>query len=174
MPTVLHEALIEMFRHRPTLAAELLTGVLGLGLPTFGQARVDAGEFTDLTPTEYRADTVVVLSSDESPVLAIVVEVQMRRDGDTPAGATGARAGSGPRRHRRRAGPLVTGAGGPVGDRTGVVEGEANALLTVLETRGVHVTETARTRITECRDPEQLDTWLRRAITVDSVDALFA
>lgn len=297
MPTVLHEALIEMFRHRPTLAAELLGGVLGVGLPAFGQVRVESGEFTDLTPTEYRADTVVVLSADGAPVLAVVVEIQMRRDRDKrfswpvylislrarlrcptvllvvcvdeavaawcarpiELGHPGLRLSPlvlGPdqvpvvtEREQARQSPelavmsamahggdparrdvldALVGAisvvneqhstlysdivlaalpaaahryleelmssglheyqsefvrryvfqgrveGRQEGLEEGVVRGEAKALLTVLETRGVALDDTARTRIAECHDPEQLDAWLRRAITVASVDELFA
>jgi hypothetical protein len=40
------------------------------------------GEFTDLTPTEYRADAVVVLTAADAPVLAVVVEAQLRKDRD--------------------------------------------------------------------------------------------
>lgn len=46
----------------------------------------------------------------------------------------------------------------------------ADAVLTVLETRGVHVSEPFRERIRACSDREQMDTWLRRAITATSID----
>jgi hypothetical protein len=72
MPSTLHEALIEMFRHRPSLAAELLADALGFDLPAYQQARVEPGGFTDLTPTEYRADAVVLLTVADVPVLAVV------------------------------------------------------------------------------------------------------
>ncbi|MBV9315558.1 MAG: hypothetical protein JO100_17915, partial [Pseudonocardia sp.] len=78
----LHEMLVEMFRHRPQLAAELLTGALGVDLPEHEQVRVDTGECTDVVPTQYRADAVVVLMAADQPVLAVVVEVQLGRDGD--------------------------------------------------------------------------------------------
>jgi len=80
MPSHLHEALVEMFRDRPALAAELLTGPLGVAVPAFGQAGLSSGELTDLTPTEYRADAVVTLTAGDSPVLAVVVEAQLRAD----------------------------------------------------------------------------------------------
>jgi len=63
MPSSLHETLVEMFRHRPSLAVELLVGALGMDLPAHERARVEAGEFTDVAPTEYRADAVVVLTA---------------------------------------------------------------------------------------------------------------
>ena len=81
MPSSLHETLVEMIRHRPSLVAELLGRVLAVDLPVHRSARVEAGEFTDVSPTEYRADLVVVLADGDRPVTAVVVEVQLRPDG---------------------------------------------------------------------------------------------
>ncbi len=39
-------------------------GVLGVPVPEFGHAQLDATDCTDLAPTEYRADAVVVFSGD--------------------------------------------------------------------------------------------------------------
>lgn len=69
-----------MFRDRPALAADLLTGPLGITVPAFEQARLSAGELTDVAPTEYRADAVVTLNAAGKPVLGVVVEVQLSRD----------------------------------------------------------------------------------------------
>jgi hypothetical protein len=80
MPSHLHEILIEMFRDRPTLATELLRGPLHIAVPDFDEARLSAGELTDVAPTEYRADAVVTLADEGSSVLAIVIEVQLRAD----------------------------------------------------------------------------------------------
>jgi hypothetical protein len=81
MPSYLHEVLVEMFRDRPALAAELLTGPLGLSVPLFGRARVFSADLTNVAPTEYRADAVVTLSVGDAPVLGVVVEVQLSDDG---------------------------------------------------------------------------------------------
>lgn len=59
------------------------------------------------------------------------------------------------------------------GRAEGNAEGEARALLAVLDARGISVPEDARTRITSCTDLDQLDTWVRRAVTADSVQDLF-
>src|SRR5947207_3704259 len=80
MPSHLHEVLIEMFRDRPGLAAELLAGPLGIAVPEFSQAKLSADALTDVAPTEYRADAVVTLNAADSPVFAVVVEVQLRVD----------------------------------------------------------------------------------------------
>ncbi|MGQ0773631.1 MAG: hypothetical protein ACT4NY_04290 [Pseudonocardiales bacterium] len=69
---------MELFRHRPSLAADLLTGVLGMDLPSYEGVRLEAAECVDLAPAEYRADAVVVLTDAGIPVL--VVEVQLTRD----------------------------------------------------------------------------------------------
>jgi hypothetical protein len=77
MPSYLHEVLVEMFRDRPVFAAELLTGLFGLSVPEFQQARVSSADLTDITPTEYRADAVITLTVGDAPVLGVVVEVQL-------------------------------------------------------------------------------------------------
>ncbi|TYB46878.1 hypothetical protein [Actinomadura chibensis] len=51
--------------------------------------------------------------------------------------------------------------------------GEAEAVLKVLATRQVPVSDEVRERILECRDREQLDEWLSRAVTAETVDELF-
>lgn len=79
MPSHLHEALLLLFRNRPTLAAELLRDALHLELPAYTEARIDSADLTDIQPAEYRADLVVLLS-DGTPVLGIVVEVQLSPD----------------------------------------------------------------------------------------------
>jgi hypothetical protein len=292
MPSSLHEALLEMFRLRPSLAAELLTDTLGVDMPDYQQARLDSGDLNDITPTEYRADAVVVLTGADGPVLAVVIEAQLGRDKKKRwswpvyiatlrarlkcptvllvicvRAATAAWCAApielghpglvlcplvlGPDRV-----PLVTDAGqacqapevavlsamahrshpdrnkvlqalvgalasldaeratlyndivlvalpaaarryleGLMRSRTyeyqsdfvrkyvfqgraegrveGRVEGEARAVFTLLEARGIAVPDDARARILECTDLDQLDTWVRRAATADSLDDLF-
>jgi hypothetical protein len=84
MASMVHEGLLLLFRNRPRLAPELLEHALGLGVPAYSEARVEAAEFTQVVPTEYRADLVVLLLEGK-PVLAIVVEVQLSRDEDKRA-----------------------------------------------------------------------------------------
>jgi hypothetical protein len=78
-PSNRHEAIVELFRNRPVLAAELLGDALKVSLPSFSEARVHSASFTDLNPAEYRADLVVLLLQDR-PVLGIVVEAQLHVD----------------------------------------------------------------------------------------------
>lgn len=269
-----------MFRHRPALAAELLTDVLGIDVPVHREARVETGEYADLAPTEYRADAVVVLTGEDGPVLAVVVEVQLGRDRDkrwswpvylatlrarlrcptvllvvcvdsataawcaTPIvlGHPGFRLVPlvlGPERVPVVTDPAVAGrapeltvlsavahGGGPGGDEVlkallgalsavdqehstlysdivfaalpeaarqhlealmasptyeyqsefvrryvfqGRAEGEAKAVLAVLDARGIVVPDDLRARIAECTDLDQLDTWIRRAATARSI-----
>lgn len=81
MASLQHEGLLLLFRNRPTLAPELLRDALGLALPAWSEARVESAELTEVVPTEYRADLVVLLLESQ-PVFAIVVEVQLSRDED--------------------------------------------------------------------------------------------
>jgi hypothetical protein len=55
----------------------------------------------------------------------------------------------------------------------GEARGEAKAVLAVLSTRGIDVPEEARVRIWESTDLALLESWVRRAVTVASVDELF-
>lgn len=288
----LHEALVQLFRHRPSLAAELLTDPFEMRLPPWEQVRLDSGELTDLAPTEYRADAVVTLCAGGTPVLAVVVEAQLGRAGGKrwswpvylttlrarlhcptvllvicpDAGTAGwcatpidlghpgwvlvplvmgpdrvpvvtdveqARSvpelavlsalahGADPGREkvlhallaglaavdeehasmysdvvfaalpaaaRRQLEALMsTGTyeyqsefvrryiyqGRAEGRAEGEAKGEAKAVLAVLAARGIEVPGDARARITECTDLDQLDTWVRRAVTAESVQDLF-
>lgn len=81
MPSVLHEALLLLFRNRPALAPELLRDALHVTLPEYTEIRVESGEFTELQPVQYHADLVVLLY-DNKPVLGIVVEAQLQPDDD--------------------------------------------------------------------------------------------
>jgi hypothetical protein len=82
MLSTTHESLALLFRNRPMLAVELLRDALGVAVPRFRAARVAAADFTELAPTEYRADVVVELSVGAAPVLAVVVEIQRDREHD--------------------------------------------------------------------------------------------
>jgi hypothetical protein len=79
MPSQLHEALIELFRNRPALAAMLAHEALGVALPPFAEARIESADLTDLQPASYRADLVVLLYNGK-PVFGIVVEIQLSVD----------------------------------------------------------------------------------------------
>ncbi len=295
MPSSTHEAFIEMFRNRPSLAAELLSGPLGVSLPPYRHAQVEPGELPDLVPTEYRADAVVTLTGDAgAPVLAVVVEVQLTRDrgkrwswpvylatlrarlrcpttllvlcpidgiadwcaapidlghpgwvlrplvagpdripvvtdpqeaARTPelAVLSAIAHGAGPEQdkvfhallagvntiddqHLTRYHDVVLAAlpaaarhaledmmtttgtyyeyqsdfvrrhvnqGRAEGEVKGEAKGEAKAVLAVLATRGIGVPDDARDRITSCTDLDQLETWIRRAVTISTIDDLF-
>jgi hypothetical protein len=76
-----HEILVDLFKTRPALAAELLVEVLGLALPRYAEARLASADLTAIAPAEYRADVVVHLLDDEGVAIrAIVVEVQLGKD----------------------------------------------------------------------------------------------
>jgi hypothetical protein len=46
-------------------------------------------------------------------------------------------------------------------------------LLAILNARGIPVSDAAHTRITSCTDLDQLDAWVRRAITAPTIQDLF-
>ncbi|MDN3353185.1 hypothetical protein [Actinomadura sp. DC4] len=57
------------------------------------------------------------------------------------------------------------------GMAAGMAKGTARVLLIVLSVHGIEVSEEAQVRISECPDLEQLESWLRLAVTVE-IDAL--
>ncbi|HVG57942.1 MAG TPA: hypothetical protein VNA24_05265 [Hyalangium sp.] len=69
---------MSLFRNHPGLVPELLQGALGVELPKWSELQVEASDFTQVVPTEYRADMVVLLKK-RRPVFAGVVEVQLSR-----------------------------------------------------------------------------------------------
>ena len=76
MPSLTHEALLLLFRNRPELAPELLRDALGVALPAYTEVRIESADLTQVAPTEYHADLVVLLVEGK-PVLGIVLEVQL-------------------------------------------------------------------------------------------------
>ncbi|HEX9943678.1 MAG TPA: Uma2 family endonuclease [Thermoanaerobaculia bacterium] len=56
------------------------------------------------------------------------------------------------------------------GEAKGAARGQAEALLKVLEARGVAVSESQRQEILRCHDLDRLDRWLRRAALASSID----
>jgi hypothetical protein len=81
MPSHLHEALLLLFRNHPALAPALLREALHVQIPDYTDVRIDSADLTDIQPAEYRADLVVLLLT-ETPVLGIVLEVQLSSDED--------------------------------------------------------------------------------------------
>jgi hypothetical protein len=78
MVSMAHEVLVDLFKNRPSLAAEILSEVLGVEMPVYAQARLASIDLTEVQPAEYRADVVVVLLLEgDVPVRVIVVEVQL-------------------------------------------------------------------------------------------------
>jgi hypothetical protein len=75
-----HEILVDLFKNRPSLAAEILAEVLGVPIPPYAQARLVSTELNEIQPAEYRADAVIVLLDGDTPVRVIIVEVQLAPD----------------------------------------------------------------------------------------------
>src|SRR5690349_7291568 len=80
MPSMAHEILVDLFKNRPPLAAEILEEVLGVSLPAYTEARLASTDLTEVQPAEYRADIVVLLLDGGKPIRVIVVEVQLAVD----------------------------------------------------------------------------------------------
>ena len=94
-----HEVLVDLFKNRPSLAAEILVEALGVTLPSYTEARLASIDLTQIQPAEYRADVVVLLLDGDAPVLVLIIEVQLgvdpRKRFSWPAYATVSRASHG-------------------------------------------------------------------------------
>ena len=64
-------------------------------------------------------------------------------------------------------------AGEVKGEAKGEAKGRAHAILAVLEARGLRASDEARVRILACTDSAQLEAWIRKAVSITSVDELF-
>jgi hypothetical protein len=188
MPSSMHEAFIEIFRHRPSLAAELLAGPLGVDVLPHKQARLEPADITDLMPPQYRADAELTVMSAMAhaghpdrdriwrALLAALASVDHERStlySDIVLAAL-------PTAARQDLEALMA-------TRTyeyqsdfvrrnvfqGRAEGKAAAIMTVLEARSVEVPDEARFRIMGCSDQNLLDVWIRRAVTATSIKDLF-
>ena len=80
MPTLEHNAIVEMFREKPELAPHVLATIFHRDVPSHASVRVADSALDQLIPVEFRADLIVELVDDEGKViLAIVLEVQRER-----------------------------------------------------------------------------------------------
>jgi len=81
MPTLLHETLVMLFREWPRLAPELIREALDQTLPEFDDVTLQDANLSQILPTEFRADLVVLLRAGR-PVFGIVVEIRLNADGE--------------------------------------------------------------------------------------------
>ncbi|AUX23808.1 hypothetical protein SOCEGT47_043380 [Sorangium cellulosum] len=97
MPTLEHNALVEMFRERPELAPHVLATLFHVEVPPHASVAVAESSLDQLIPAEFRADLVLELRDAKGAlVLAIVLEVQRDVDPNKkfswPTYVTGVRA----------------------------------------------------------------------------------
>jgi len=149
MPSHLHENLVELFRERPGFAAELLTGQLGIPVPTFEQAQVSSGELNDVMPT---GKTLNHAARD-------YLEAFMT---------------TAPYRYASEFARRYYDEGEVNGKVNGKAEGKAEDVLSILAARDIEPTDEIRERISHCADLDQLDIWIRRAATATTADELFS
>ncbi len=83
MPTLEHNAIVEMFRESPALAPHFLAMLFHVEVPVHATVAVVESSLDQLVPVEFRADLVIELrDADGATVLAIVLEVQREEDPD--------------------------------------------------------------------------------------------
>lgn len=81
MPTLEHNALVEMFREKPSLAPHFLEMLFHLEVPPHASAAVVESSLDQLVPIEFRADLVLELRNEAGKlVLSIILEAQRDMD----------------------------------------------------------------------------------------------
>jgi hypothetical protein len=79
MLSIRHEVLVELLRNRPDLTKDLARG-RSSGIPDSPATVVSESKLTELVPTGYSADLVVLLGDRAAPAFGLVVEVQLQVD----------------------------------------------------------------------------------------------
>jgi hypothetical protein len=85
VPSLEHEAPLAVMRSDPAVVPALIHEALGLTLPPFAFVEEASADFTQVLPTQFRADLVVHLRGDPPEhriIMGIVVEVQRASDPD--------------------------------------------------------------------------------------------
>lgn len=81
MPTAEHETPIALAKEDPGMVAWLLANVFGIKVPNYHHARTYPTEVQVIRPRTHHADGVTLLcNADDKPLLALVFEVQRKRD----------------------------------------------------------------------------------------------
>lgn len=81
MNSLRHDELVELLCRAPDVVVELLRSAGDVVVPEFDRIEVAPGDLRELVPPERHVDVVVLLHRD-TPVLAILVEVQASQDPD--------------------------------------------------------------------------------------------
>ncbi|MDA2814882.1 hypothetical protein O4J56_29825 [Nocardiopsis sp. RSe5-2] len=61
---------------------ELLESAQRVPVPEFGRVRCESGDATTTAAVKYRIDSAVVCEDDDVPKMAIIVENQLKKDGN--------------------------------------------------------------------------------------------
>lgn len=82
MPSITHEAPIELIRQHPELAVDLLRAVTDIKLPGTPSVAISATDMSEVIPKQYLADMVVVISDAATgqAALSVIIESQLRED----------------------------------------------------------------------------------------------
>ena len=84
MPSRDHESLLELLRTHPKLVVHLLLQCASSRelevLQAYDTLEISGGDLGQISPTEYRADLVLVLRRAGVPVLVVILEVQLSPD----------------------------------------------------------------------------------------------
>jgi hypothetical protein len=192
MPSMLHEAPLELLRQNPELAAALLAGTPGVAVPQGGTATLVPGEVSASQPVELRADGTTGADAELAMMAAWTGQTDLR---DPAVRAATLRAIAGLDTHRLTTYTRIVLIAAPDEqsrraletlmatvfknefldnlEATAEARGEARMILQVLESRGFTVPTKIRDQVFACTDTDQLEAWGRRAAVAKNIDEIF-
>jgi hypothetical protein len=153
MPSVEHEALVMLLTQRPALLVELTLDPPAEAA-AIGEAALRALADAERIDEDEAADYADLVLEALGRAAYTLLEETMRSQGH---------------RFRSRFARGYYDKGLADGEARGRSEGEARALLEVLDARGLAVDEAFVERVRACTDPDQLARWIRRAVSAHSL-----
>ncbi|WP_249350135.1 hypothetical protein [Microbispora sp. H10836] len=157
MPKLIHQQTVDFFHDRPAAAVELLRAVGGINPPQFAMATAEA---VDATQLNYVFGRIPAVAGERLKELLMTASADYEKViGD---------------RYFSEWVNKGLEQGLEQGRQEGRAEGEIEAILAVLDARGLDIPSEARERISRCSDLHLLEKWIRRAATAKSVDDLFS
>jgi flagellar biosynthesis/type III secretory pathway protein FliH len=170
MPSMAHEILVDLFKNRPSLAAEILSEVLDDDRSRFYYDLV----YNSLNEAARRALEAMMKGYEYQSDFARKYVAQGHAEGLTEGRTEGLTQGRTEGLTQGRTEGLTQGRteGLTQGRTEGRTEEAARALLTVLRARGLAVPDAVRERILAQKDPERLERWLEKAAVAASVAAV--
>ena len=168
MPSVTHEAPIELIRQHPDLAVELLQAMTDVDLPAEIAVSLGPTDLSEVVPTIRESGASVADRKRLSTIMLNLASDAARRRLETMMTTMEWKS------------DFIEGfvqEGLQQGMQQGLEKGEVKAksedVLKVIDSRAINLTAEQREQVTSCTDIAQLDEWFDSALTAETAAAIF-